>query len=371
MRPACTTSILEKIKAWYRLVDQKSIGSTLSHRIIERIGDPLAYIGKKSELWEKIDFLDIKIKNTLQQDTDPAQWSKIANFIESNPYFQFITYLDDEYPEHLKNIYQAPLFLTAIGDTELLKSDSIISIVGTRKPTQYGKYVTEKIVNSLVMNDFIVCSGLALGIDAVAHRKTIESNGLTIAVLAGGLDSIYPPQNKELAYKIKETGLLVSENMPCVPFEKYHFPQRNRIISGLSKAVCMIEGNVQSGAMITAKFALDQNKDIFALPGDILKAEAQGPNTLISKGARMILTPEDIVKEYNVEYEKKIVIKKIDMTEQEQKIYDTIKNNSPDIHIDSLVVETGMSIGELSGILFMLELKNAVRATGNNRYAID
>jgi DNA processing protein len=220
------------------------------------------------------------------------------------------------------------------------------------------------------MNDFVICSGLALGIDSVAHRKTIEYNGLTIAVLAGGIDNIYPPQNRDLAIKIKEKGLIISESMPCIPFEKYHFPQRNRIIAGLSKAICIIEGNVQSGAMITAKFALEQNKDIYALPGDILKPEALGPNTLIQRGAKIILTPFDIVTDFKVEYEPKVVVKKLDLSEDEQRIYDVIKANAPDIHIDNLVIETGMSIGELSGMLFMLELKNAIRTTDSNKYAV-
>jgi len=362
---------LNKIKAWYRLVGKNGVGLSLAHRIVEELGNPVEYIGKRNDLWDEVDFVDDAVKKEFQEDLDPPQWGKIANYIESSPGFEFVTYLDNEYPESLKNIYQAPLFLTAVGDIDLLKSDSIISIVGTRKPTQYGKYLTEKIVNSLVSNHFIVCSGLALGIDAVAHRKTLELMGITIAVLAGGLDNIYPPQNLELANKIKATGLIISENMPCLPFEKYHFPQRNRIVAGLSKAICVIEGNVQSGALITAKYGLDNNKEIYALPGDVLKPEALGPNTLISRGAKIILTPEDIAQDLSVKYEAKSIVKKIDLTDDEKKIYDVIKDNPPDVHIDMLVMLTGMGIGELSGVLFMLELKNAVRVGESNKYSVN
>ena len=192
---------LNKIKAWYRLLERKNIGLTLAHRIVDLLGDPVEYVGNNSDLWGEVDFLDSEIKSELQQNIDPPSWNKIANFIENTPNFQFITYLDEDYPDSLKNIYQPPLFITAHGDISLLKSDEIVSIVGTRRPTQYGKYLTEKIVCSLVRNNLIVCSGLALGIDSVAHRKTIEYSGLTIAVLAGGMENIYPPQNLELAKK--------------------------------------------------------------------------------------------------------------------------------------------------------------------------
>ena len=362
---------LNKIKAWYRLIDQKSIGNALAHKIINDLGDPMRYVGQKSDLWANIDYISPEIKNIFQQDIDPPHWAKIINYLENSPNFQFISYLDENYPKPLKNIYQPPLYLTAIGDVSLLENQNTIGIVGTRKPTQYGRYSTEKIVNSLVQRNFIICSGLALGIDAVSHRKTLELNGMTIAVLACGLDIVYPPQNKELAHRIMEKGLVISENTPCVPFEKFHFPQRNRIISGLSKAVCIIEGSVQSGAMITAKFALEQNKEVYALPGDILRPEAQGPNSLISKGAKIILTPDDIAMDLSIDYQGKEVIKKIELNEDEEKIYNIIKEYASEIHIDQIIVETSMSIGEISGILFMLELKNAVRTTENGKYAIN
>ena len=360
---------LNKIKAWYRLLEKKNVGLSSAHRIVGLLGDPTEYIGKNSDFWNEVDFLDSETKYEFQQNIDPPSWNKIANFIENTPNFQFITYLDEDYPDSLKNIYQPPLFITAHGDVSLLKNEEIVSIVGTRRPTQYGKYLTEKIVCSLVRNNFIVCSGLALGIDSVAHRKTIEFSGQTIAVLAGGLENIYPPQNLELANKIKASGLVISENMPCTPLEKYHFPQRNRIIAGLSKAICVIEGNVQSGALITAKYGLDNNKEIYALPGDVLKPEAHGPNTLISRGAKIILTPDDIAQDLSIKYETKPIVKKVELTDDEKRILEIIKKNQPDVHIDILVAITGMNIGELSGILFMLELKNVVRVSESNKYS--
>ena len=361
---------LNRIKSWYRLLEQKAIGNTLAHRIIEELGDPVDYIGIKNDIWDTVDYIKAETKAILQKDIDPPLWDKIVQYIETSPSFKFISYIEDDYPENLKSIFQPPLFITALGNSSLLNRDEIISIVGTRKCTQYGRYITEKVVSSLMSANYIVCSGLALGIDAIAHRKTLELNGITIAVLACGLDTIYPPQNRDIFHKILEKGAIICENLPCLPFEKFHFPQRNRIISALSKAVVVIEGNNTSGAMITAKFALEQGKEIYALPGDILRPEAQGPNSLISRGAKMILTPDDILSDLNIDYVGKKMEKKLDLSDEETKLYEIIKVYTPDIHLDELVLETGMSIGEISALLFIMEMKDAIRQTDNCRYAI-
>ena len=360
---------LNKIKVWQRLYEQKGLGLTNALKLINSLGDPINYIGKKNEQLNEVSYIHEEIKSSLQKDIDPANWKKIVNYIETKPDFKFLCILDDDYPEALKHIYHPPLALTAFGDISLLKSEEIISVVGTRKPTHYGKYMCEKIINSLVINNYITCSGLALGIDSIVHKKTIEYDGSTIAVMAGGLDSIYPPQNRELANKIIQKGLVLSENFPFTHIEKYHFPQRNRIVSGLSKAVCIIEGNLKSGALITAKYALEQNKEVYALPGDITKPEALGPNFLIQKGAKIMLSPKDIVNDFNVDYIPVVQTQKIELTETEAKIYDLIKE-STEIHIDLLAIQTGMSISELSSILFMLEMKDAVKTTDSGKYII-
>ena len=362
---------LNRIKSWYRLLEQKYVGNSLAHRIIKELGDPEDYIGTESDLWESVNYLDSEVIRILQKDIDPPYWNRIVQYIETSPDFKFISFLDEDYPDNLKAIFQPPLFITALGNPEHLQSQNIISIVGTRKCTQYGRYVTEKIVASLVAANHIVCSGLALGIDSISHRKTLELKGTTIAVLACGLDIVYPPQNREIHRQICETGTVISENLPCLPFEKYHFPQRNRIIAALSKAICVIEGSLQSGAMITAKFGVEQGKEIYALPGDIIRQESQGPNSLIKNGANMILTPQDIVADINIDYVGVSSVKKIELTEEEQKLYDILQEYAPDAHLDQLVVATGLSIGELSSLLFLLEMKDAIRQTDSNRFAVN
>jgi DNA processing protein len=370
--------LLRNIKAWYRLLNTKTIGYAIAHKLIDKYGNPADYIGKKSPIWSEVNFINANVKESFQIDIDPPYWDKICDFIEfrntkSNVKYHFISILDDNYPEQLKSIFQAPLYLNAFGNTDLLNSTQNIAIVGTRKPTNYGKFYTEKITESLVNNNFIITSGLALGIDAIAHKKAIELFGLTIAVLACGIDSIYPPQNKLLSKQIIENdGLIISENLPCTPFEKHHFPQRNRIISGLSKAVCIIEGKIQSGAMITAKLAIEQNRDVYALPGDINKPESEGPNSLIQNGSRIILNPKDITNDYCLSHIKeKSVIKTVNITEAEKNIINIIKLYPPEIHLDQIIYESKLDIGEISEILFMLEMKNVIKTCNNGKYTLN
>lgn len=151
---------ISKVKSWYRIIDTKFIGNTLAHRLIQDLGDPVEYVGRKNSCWEKIAYINQDLKYSLQEDKDPPYWNKIINFLENHPDFKFVTFLDDKYPEQLKNIYQPPLFITCFGDLSLLKHPDIISIVGTRKPTPYGRYITDKIVSSLVSNNYYICSDL-------------------------------------------------------------------------------------------------------------------------------------------------------------------------------------------------------------------
>jgi DNA processing protein len=190
-------------------------------------------------------------------------------------------------------------------------------------------------------------------------------------VLACGVDAIYPPQNKELARDILKSGLIISEKMPCTPFEKYHFPQRNRVISGLSRAICVIEGKRQSGALVTARFALDQNKDIYALPGDVGRPEADGPNFLISNGAKILLKPDDIALDICEEFAPTKPEKKATLTETEKFIVSIIEKYPTAVHMDQLIIETGYTIGLMSETLLLLEVKNVIKVTDKGKYAMN
>ena len=195
-----------------------------------------------------------------------------------------ISFFDKEYPEKLRQIYQPPLILFAQGDTSLL-SKEIVSIVGSRHPTSYSKEVMKKLVPNLLEQNMVIASGLAQGVDALAHHTTLNNQGRTIAVIGNGLNYSYPKQNTWLQNQIRQKGLVISEYLPDTPPRPYRFPERNRIIAGLSKSVIVTEAKEKSGSLITANLALQENRDIYAVPGAITSELSAGPNQLIEAGA--------------------------------------------------------------------------------------
>lgn len=204
-----------------------------------------------------------------------------------------------EYPELLKGIYDPPLKLYVLGNKKILKQLNI-AIVGSRTATEYGKKIAYQISKDLSNNGINIISGLAIGIDSYAHLGALQSNsiGKTIAVLGSGLDEMYPKQNIELAKQIiKQGGCIITEYPLGTKPEKMHFPQRNRIISGLSKGVLVVEASEKSGSLITADFALEQGREVFAVPGNILNSTSAGTNNLIKQGAKLVTTYEDILVE--------------------------------------------------------------------------
>lgn len=205
---------------------------------------------------------------------------------------------NSEYPEQLRNIYEPPHKLYILGNKEILKQKGI-AIVGSRKATEYGKKIAFNISRELSINGINIISGLAIGIDSYAHLGNLNQNiGKTIAVLGSGIDKIYPKENIELAKKIIQSkGCIISEYPTGTKASKLNFPQRNRIISGISKGVLVVEANEKSGALITADFAIEQGREVFAVPGDITKEQSKGCNLLIKDGAKIVLSSQDILEE--------------------------------------------------------------------------
>ena len=207
---------------------------------------------------------------------------------------------NNEYPQILRNIYDPPLKLYVLGNKKILNQKGI-AIVGSRDATKYGKKVAFKFAKELSEQGINIISGLAIGIDSYAHFGNLQAHGTnqtvgkTIAVLGSGIDNIYPKENIEIARKIIYTGGCIISEYPCgTKPDKLHFPQRNRIISGLSNGVLVVEASKKSGALITADFALEQGKEVFAVPGEITNENSQGTNELISDGARIVLSVKDI-----------------------------------------------------------------------------
>ena len=235
--------------------------------------------------------------------------SKILKYLEDN-FIGAITILSENYPENLKHISPVPFVLYYKGDLSLTKNENILGIVGTRKPTRYGRWAAEEFSSSLAKNGIITISGLAYGIDSEVARNTISVGGKTIAVLGGGINEIYPSSNEGLARSIvRNGGLILSEYFPSFKPTKYTFPERNRIISGLSRGLLVIEAGLGSGSLITANLAIEQGKDLFVVPGNIDSKESMGSNKLIAElpstfthSPDQILDTFGLKKEYEKEY---------------------------------------------------------------------
>ena len=283
-----------------------------------------------------------------------------------------LTIDDSAYPKLLKQIYDPPLLLYYRGDLDAT-SDFSLAIVGTRKFTAYGQQVTEKITRELIANGLAIVSGLALGIDTLAHLAAMDASGRTIAVLGSGLDrqNIYPSQNRYLADKIQAHGGLILSEYPLgtMPL-KHHFPQRNRLISGMSLGTLVIEAGEKSGSIITAMHALDQNRDVFAVPGNIYSAYSAGTNSLIKLGAKLVSGAKDIIESLNLaEAVAYMENKKIIPESTEEKLILNKLNYEP-LHIDELVRLTKLDASIINSTLTIMEMKGMIKNLGGMQYVL-
>lgn len=272
-----------------------------------------------------------------------------------------VTYYCNNYPAQLKNIYDPPLVLYTLGNYDLDYSNSV-SIVGTRNNTVYGKIQTEQITKELVANNITIISGMAKGIDTIAHKTALQYSGNTAAVIGSGLDIIYPSENKKLFADIKNNGLIISEFDLGAKPDAGNFPKRNRIISALSLGTVVIETRKKGGALHTANLALEQGKEVFAVPGNIGSINSEGTNQLIQNGsAKLVTNAKDILVEIDSSYkEKKSVSPKpeIALSLFEQKIFDTFEFDFQ--HIDKIAATTGLSVQDCLTNLLLLEMKGLV-----------
>ena len=293
---------------------------------------------------------------------DPFQeWEKLKK-----KGIQLFLLEEKNYPPLLKEIPFPPLGIYQLGNFSLEKN--FLAVVGTRKMSSYGKMAVEKFVKDLSQINFTIVSGLAYGIDSLAHQIALENKAETIAVLASGLDIIFPSSNKKLAEKISHQGALLSEYPLGTPPLKNHFPQRNRIISGLSLGVLVIEAPIRSGALITARFALEQNREVFTIPGPLFSKNLEGNHELIKSGAKLITRLEDILWELNLEKEltlpkeKKILPQ---LNEEEKIIFEIISSEENPISIEKILEKTELPINSINRYLTFLELKNLIKRDGN------
>jgi len=275
-----------------------------------------------------------------------------------------ITILDEDYPKNLKEIFTPPVVLYVRGGLKP-EDEFAIAVVGARKATDYGKRATKEITEGIAEAGLTIVSGLALGLDAEAHKAAISKKARTIAVLANGLDQIYPPTNKSIADKILENGAIISEQPIGMPALKQNFPARNRIISGLSLGVLITEAGEHSGTLHTASFAIEQNRQIYAVPGPIYNPLSHGPNNLIKSGAKPVSCANDILEDLGIETKAVIVRPE---TQDEEMIFAILE--AENLHIDEITKRTEKESAEISKILTMMEIKNKVKHLGGMVYTL-
>ncbi len=280
---------------------------------------------------------------------------------------QVLTWDDEAYPRHLKEIDQPPPVLYMRGSL-LPEDDWAVAIVGTRKVTAYGRQVAEEVATTLALSGVTIVSGLARGVDSLAHQAALNAGGRTLAVLGNGVDLVYPPENRKLAAQLIEHGALVSDYALGTQPDGQNFPPRNRIISGLSLAVIIIEAGVTSGALITASFAAEQGRDVFAVPGNINAPQSQGTNRLIRDGAQPLLSPQDVLEALNLTMvtQHQAVRVALPSDPVEARLYKLLSREP--MHVDEIRAQADLPIEAVSATLAMMELKGMVRQVGGMNY---
>lgn len=275
---------------------------------------------------------------------------------------------DAEYPDMLDQIDVPPAILYYKGDVGLLKT-RCLGVVGTREPSKYGRDYSEKFVEILAKCSITIVSGLARGVDTIAHRVTLQNGGKTIAVLGCGIDIVYPAANAQLYDDIARDGLIISEYPLGTPSLAYNFPERNRIISGLSQGILITEAGNKSGSLITADYAIKQNKELFIIPSALNSPRGQGGNKLLKtcQGA-MVLSPDDIIGTLGIkpQPEKKASAMQLDFIEE--KLIDALSYS--EMHFDDLIDLTGLGVSDLNSLLVRMEIVGLIRKLDNNYYGV-
>lgn len=302
----------------------------------------------------------------LKDKSYTKQLEKINNWLKNSNH-NIISYFNTNYPDNLKQIVDPPIILYCVGDTELLASNQL-AIVGSRSYSTYGRNATDKIISELTLANLTVTSGLAFGIDTLAHEFALDNNIKTIAVVGTGINIVYPSSNKNLYEKIAKYGLIISEFQLGTKPLRHNFPLRNRLISGLSKGVLVIEAASKSGSLITAKLALDQNKEVFAIPGSIFNTTSQGCNDLINQGAKLVKNADDILEELYIDSPTKSstslkplpTLENLNLEPQQQLIYENIDESLTTI--DKIINSTALDYAKVTEILFDLEIQGLIQA---------
>ncbi len=343
----------------------KGIGAVRLQGLVTHFGElELAWNAAPAELVEA--GLGAKVIERVITAREKINLDQVWEKIEAQG-IKILTWGDEQYPARLKEIDQPPPVLYIRG--EYVPDDLFaVAIVGTRNVTAYGRQITEELAAYLASNGLTIVSGLARGVDAIAHQTALKAGGRTIGVLGSGVDKIYPPEHRGLAEKMMERGAIMSDYAPGTPPDASNFPPRNRIISGLSLAVVVIEAGETSGALITAEFAAEQGREIFAVPGSILAPQSKGTNKLIQNGALPLLTPADLMQALDITRigVHKAARKILPTDEVEARLLNVLTAEPK--HVDEIRNQAELPIEKVSATLALMELKGMVRQVGGMNY---
>jgi DNA processing protein len=372
--------------AWLALVLTPGIGTTRTWKVIRRLGAPERLFEASLTDLENLGMAAHSAQFIFDRKARAAAEEELSRVAQSGG--QILTAGDDEYPEQLKNIYDPPAVLWVRGSAELLSRPGI-AVVGTRHPSTYGAGMAEMLSRDLAVRRLVIFSGMARGVDTAAHKGALAARGQTVAVWGTGIDVVYPKENKRLAEQIVEVGGTIISEFPLGTFPApQNFPIRNRVLSGLSIGVLVIEAAEHSGTRITARLAMEQGRDVYAVPGNVTNKNAWGPNTLIKQGAKLTATWEDVWEDLpspirsQLEEEMGVtsssesnqqhpasLFNAIELNEQEKRVLERLRADEG-TQLDELIeaLEGDLNSGEIFTALFELELAGRVRQLPGKNY---
>jgi len=388
---------MSALKYWIWLSSLSGVGAVTVSALLSHYGAPEKVYSADSSDYKKVEGIKSSdISGLMKKNLEPAE-KILASCADIG--CRIICLSDAEYPERLRNIFGPPSVLYVRGYLPVIDDEPVFAVVGTRTCSSYGLKFAENTCNRLARSGFIITTGLAKGIDSAAARGALRGGGRVVGVIGSGLDVVYPPENKNLFDEVAASGAIISEYPPGSPALATHFPARNRIISGLSLGVAVIEAPKKSGALITAARALEQGRDVFALPGNVDSVNSEGTNLLLREGAIPLLSAEDILNEYEGMFseqkemgmfteqkekgmfsEKKEIdnipkVEYIDLDEilnpltgDERLVAKTIGAES--LHVDTIIVNSGLPAPQVLTALTMLEIKGYIKSGGGKHFSL-
>jgi DNA processing protein len=357
--------LIDPRRYWIAFTLVKGIGSVRFRSLLDYFGQADTAWNASAGALRQAGLSSKIIQNLIEVRTNISLekvWQRIQDLGIS-----VLTWEDESYPRRLMEIDQPPPVLYVRGEIRP-EDEWSVAVVGTRRVTAYGRQIAEEVAVTLARNGVTVISGLARGVDAIAHQAALEAGGRSLAIMGNGVDRIYPPENRRLAEQIISRGALVSDYPPGTPPDASNFPPRNRIISGLSLAVVIVEAGDTSGALITASFAADQGREVFAVPGNITAPQSKGTNRLIFNGARPLLDPREVLEvlELTMVYQQQEARVILPSDALEAQLYAAIRNEP--LHVDEICAQTNLAIEQVTSTLALMELKGMVRQVGGMQY---